>query len=216
LRDTYQHKGARRKLVETLKTKGIQSSQVLTAINLVPRHFFMNKGFEGKAYLDKAFPIGSEQTISQPFTVAFQTQLLDVKKREKILEIGTGSGYQAAILGALGGRVFTIERQESLYKKAKNILGEMRFGNIRCYFKDGYKGLPEFAPFDKILVTAGAKKVPEQLIEQLKIGGYLVIPVGKEVQKMQRIVKISDNELRTEDWGDFRFVPFLKGVNKTK
>jgi len=200
--------------VATLAQKGIESKRVLSAIELVPRHFFLDKSFESKAYVDKAFPIGNDQTISQPFTVAFQSQLLAIKKREKVLEIGTGSGYQAAILGALGARVFTIERQEDLYKKSKKLLHQLGFGNIRCYFKDGYKGLPEFAPFDKIIVTAGATEVPKALIKQLKIGGYLVIPVGKKVQKMQRIIKISEDELRTEEWGDFKFVPFLKGVVK--
>ena len=212
--DNYRHKGLRRKLVATLAQKGIESKRVLSAIELVPRHFFLDKSFESKAYVDKAFPIGNDQTISQPFTVAFQSQLLAIKKREKVLEIGTGSGYQAAILGALGARVFTIERQEDLYKKSKKLLHQLGFGNIRCYFKDGYKGLPEFAPFDKIIVTAGATEVPKALIKQLKIGGYLVIPVGKKVQKMQRIIKISEDELRTEEWGDFKFVPFLKGVVK--
>ena len=212
--DTYQHKGLRRKLVATLANKGIHSEQVLSAMELVPRHFFLDKTFESKAYIDQAFPIGNDQTISQPFTVAFQTQLLEVEKREKILEIGTGSGYQAAILGALGARVFTIERQEPLYKKAKKLLAQLGLGNIRCYFKDGYKGLAEFAPFDKIIVTAGADEVPEALLQQLKIGGFMVIPVGDGVQKMQRIIKVSENELRTEEWGDFKFVPFLKGVAK--
>lgn len=212
--DNYRHKGLRRKLVAALAQKGIESKRVLSAIELVPRHFFLDKSFESKAYIDKAFPIGNDQTISQPFTVAFQSQLLAIKKREKVLEIGTGSGYQAAILGALGARVFTIERQEDLYKKSRKLLHQLGFGNIRCYFKDGYKGLAEFAPFDKIIVTAGAAEVPEALLKQLKIGGFLVIPVGEKVQKMQRIIKISEEELRTEEWGDFKFVPFLKGVNK--
>ena len=212
--DNYRHKGLRRKLVDTLRRKGIHSEQVLAAMELVPRHFFLDKSFESKAYIDQAFPIGNEQTISQPFTVAFQTQLLDIEKREKVLEIGTGSGYQAAILAALGARVFTIERQEVLHNRARKLLAQLGFGNIRCYFKDGYKGLPEFAPFDKILVTAGATEVPETLLKQLKMGGSLVVPVGDDVQKMLRIIKISENEWQTEDWGDFRFVPFLKGVVK--
>lgn len=212
--DNYRHKGLRRKLVAVLAQKGIESKRVLSAIELVPRHFFLDKSFESKAYIDKAFPIGNDQTISQPFTVAFQTQLLEIKKREKVLEIGTGSGYQASILGALGARVFTIERQEDLYKKSKKLLHQLGFGNIRCYFKDGYKGLPEFAPFDKIIVTAGANEVPEALLKQLKIGGFLVIPVGTKVQKMQRIIRVSENEWQTEEWGDFKFVPFLKGVVK--
>jgi protein-L-isoaspartate(D-aspartate) O-methyltransferase len=212
--DNYRHKGLRRKLVEMLAKKGIESVRVLSAMEVVPRHFFLDKTFESKAYVDKAFPIGNNQTISQPFTVAFQTQLLEVKKREKILEIGTGSGYQAAILGALGARVFTVERQEPLYKKAKNLLRELGLGNIRCYFKDGTRGLAEFAPFDKIIVTAGAEEVPKALFEQLKIGGFLVIPVGDDVQKMLRIVKVAQDKWRTDEFGDFKFVPFLGGVVK--
>ncbi len=212
--DNYRHKGLRRKLVETLAKKGIESERVLSAMDKVPRHFFLDKTFESKAYIDKAFPIGNDQTISQPFTVAFQTQLLEVKKREKILEIGTGSGYQAAILGALGARVFTIERQEPLYKKAKKLLHQLGLGNIRCYFKDGNKGLAEFAPFDKIIVTAGAEEVPKALFDQLRIGGFLVIPVGDGVQKMLRIVKVAEDKWRTDEFGDFKFVPFLKGVAK--
>ena len=155
--------------------------------------------------------IGKGQTISQPYTVAFQTQLLEVEKRMRILEIGTGSGYQAAILGALGARVFTVERQEELYLKTKKIIATKIFGNIRCYFKDGTKGLKEFAPYDRIIATAGAEKIPETLLKQLKIGGMMVIPVGGEVQEMKRIIKKSETEYVEENWGDFRFVPFLKG-----
>lgn len=181
----------------------------------IPRHFFLDKAFEEWAYQDKAFPIGNEQTISQPYTVAYQTDLLEVKKRDKIMEIGTGSGYQAALLAALGARVYTIERQEALYEKAKNLLPKLGFGNIRFYFKDGYKGLPEFAPFDKILVTAGADSIPEELKKQLKIGGILVVPVGDaKIQSMYKITRIAENEYREEKLDNFRFVPFLKGVEK--
>lgn len=217
MEDTYRHKGLRKKLVDSIRQKGIKDEKVLAAMNALPRHFFIeDKAFVEKAYQDKAFPIGNEQTISQPYTVAFQTQLLEVEKREKILEIGTGSGYQAVILAILGARVFTLERQENLFHKTSERLQRMGLGNIRCYFKDGFKGLREFAPFDKILVTAGAAEIPHKLLNQLKIGGYLVIPVGRGSQKMLRIIKISEDEFQTEDWGNFRFVPFLKGVNKLK
>ena len=205
----------RRKLVEKLAEKGIKNEAVLAAIASIPRHFFMEKAFVEWAYEDKAFPIGKEQTISQPYTVAFQTSLLDVQKREKILEVGTGSGYQAAVLASLGARVYTIERQEELYKKSTQLLAQMGFGNIRCFFRDGYKGLAEFAPFDKILVTAGAKEIPEKLLNQLSIGGILVVPIGEgKVQKMYRFQRTSETKFKRETFGDFRFVPFLKGLNK--
>ncbi len=214
-KDTYRHKGLRKKLVETIRAKGIKDEKVLSAINSLPRHFFMEKAFEEWAYVDKAFPIGSDQTISQPYTVAFQTELLQIKKRDKVLEVGTGSGYQAAILALLGARVHTIERQEELFHKTNELLGMLEVGNIRTYFRDGYKGLPEFAPFDKMIVTAGAKEIPEALKNQLKIGGVLVIPVGDDnVQKMYRITRISEKEFKKEEFANFRFVPFLKGTNK--
>lgn len=214
-KDTYRHKGLRKKLVETIREKGIRDEKVLSAINSLPRHFFMEKGFEEWAYVDKAFPIGSDQTISQPYTVAFQTELLQVKKRDKVMEIGTGSGYQAAILALLGARVHTIERQEALFNKTNELFEKLDVGNIRTYFRDGYKGLPEFAPFDKIIVTAGAKNIPTTLKNQLKIGGVLVIPVGEDsLQKMYRITRISEKEFKKEEFANFRFVPFLKGTNK--
>lgn len=213
--DTYRHKGLRKKLVETIRSKGIRDEKVLSAINALPRHFFLEKAFEEWAYVDQAFPIGNEQTISQPYTVAFQTELLQIKKRDKVLEVGTGSGYQAAILALLGARVHTIERQEALFHKTNALLEKLEVGNIRTYFRDGYKGLPEFAPFDKMIVTAGATNIPEALKEQLKIGGTLVIPVGDaQSQKMYRITKISAKEFRKEEFADFRFVPFLKGTNR--
>jgi len=215
LKDTYRHKGLRKKLIDSLRRKGIQNENILAAMKAIPRHFFLDIAFEEWAYQDKAFPIGYDQTISQPFTVAYQTILLDVKKRDKIMEIGTGSGYQAALLAALGARVFTIERQEALHKEAKNLLSKMGFGHIRFYFKDGYKGLPEFAPFDKILVTAGAGSIPEELKKQVKIGGILVVPVGNsKVQRMYKITRMAENEYLEEKLDDFRFVPFLKGVKK--
>ncbi len=214
-KDTYRHKGLRKKLVETIRAKGIKDEKVLSAINSLPRHFFMEKAFEEWAYVDKAFPIASNQTISQPYTVAFQTELLQIKKRDKVLEVGTGSGYQAAILALLGARVYTIERQEELFHKTNELLSRLEVGNIRTFFRDGYKGLPEFAPFDKMIVTAGAKEIPEALKNQLKIGGVLVIPVGDDnVQKMYRITRISEKEFKKEEFAAFRFVPFLKGTNK--
>ncbi len=213
-KDSYRHKGMRRRLVDTLRQKGITDERVLAAMGLIPRHFFLDKAFEEHAYEDKAFPIGNEQTISQPYTVAFQSQLLDVKKREKILEIGTGSGYQAAILGSLGARVYTVERQEALYVKTKQLLSFFQMRNLRCYLRDGTMGLPEYAPFDKIIVTAGATEVPEALRLQMKVGGILVIPVGEKEQIMYRIRRVSETEWEEEERGDFRFVPFLGGINR--
>jgi protein-L-isoaspartate(D-aspartate) O-methyltransferase len=214
MEDTYQHKGLRQKLVDKIRRMGIEDENVLSAMMAVPRHFFLDSTFAHLAYKDQPVGIGKGQTISQPYTVAFQTQLLEVEKRMRVLEIGTGSGYQAAILGVLGARVFTVERQEELYLKAKEILETKIFGNIRCYFRDGTKGLKEFAPYDRIIATAGADKVPEALLEQLKIGGILVIPVGVETQVMKRIIKKSETEYIEEDWGGFRFVPFLEGKEK--
>lgn len=215
MKDTYRHKGLRRKLVDTLAAKGIKDERVLNAINSLPRHFFLDKAFEEWAYQDKAFPIGNEQTISQPFTVAYQSVLLDIKKRDKVLEIGTGSGYQAAILELLGARVYTIERQELLYKKSTELLSQIGLKGIRTYFRDGYKGIPELAPFDKIIVTAGASEIPEALRSQLTIGGVMVIPVGNKTQIMYKITRTAENEYLEEQMDRFKFVPFLKGTNKT-
>lgn len=202
----------RRKLVDSLRAKGILDEQVLAAIGTLPRHFFLEAAFEDWAYEDKPFPIGCEQTISQPYTVAYQTELLELQPRLKVLEVGTGSGYQAAILGLLKARVFTVERHKPLYEKARKLLAELPIGNVRCYHRDGYLGLPEFAPFDRILATAGAHEVPPALLQQLAIGGILVIPVGTDKQRMQRITKTADASFQYEDLGDFRFVPFLKGM----
>jgi len=213
-KDSYRHKGMRRKLVDAVAKKGIKDPRILEAMDLLPRHFFLEKAFEEIAYQDKAFPIGSEQTISQPFTVAYQTELLAIKAREKVLEIGTGSGYQAAILAMLGARVFSVERQEPLFHTAKKILSELGLGNVRCRLGDGWKGLGEFAPFDKIIVTCGADKVPEKLKQQLKIGGILVVPVGVKAQKMFKITRISKEEFEEEILQTFRFVPMLKGIRK--
>lgn len=211
--DSYKHKGLRKKLVEILRKKGVEE-KILTAVEAVPRHFFLDKAFEEQAYLDKALPIDADQTISQPYTVAFQSSLLEIKKRDKVLEIGTGSGYQATILRELGARVYSIERQEKLYHKTKKKLVEMGYHLIRLYLKDGMKGLPEFAPFDKIIVTAGATEVPKALLDQLAIGGILVIPVGdNQGQKMLRIIRVSEKEYVKKTFHNFRFVPLLKGVN---
>lgn len=214
MKDSYRHKGLRKQLAEQLREKGIKDERVLRAIGQLPRHFFLDKAFEEWAYQDKPFPIGKDQTISQPYTVAYQTSLLEVKKRDKVLEIGTGSGYQAAILALLGARVHTVERQELLYERAKALLQQLEIGNVRCYLRDGYKGLPEFAPFDKIIVTAGAKEVPKPLLQQLRIGGCLVIPVGEQAQRMKRITRLDEDNYEHEDFANFRFVPFVKGVNK--
>lgn len=214
MKDTYRHKGMRRRLIAQLRTRGIKDEGVLMAMGELPRHYFLDKAFEEHAYEDKAFPIGSEQTISQPYTVAYQTSLLNVQKRDKILEVGTGSGYQAAVLALLGARVYTVERQEALFYATKTLLDALQLGNIRCFLRDGYKGLPEYAPFDKILVTAGANEVPEALLQQLAVGGILVIPVGEKVQKMYRITRLSDTDYQHESFDDFRFVPFLEGIQK--
>lgn len=214
MEDTYWHKGMRRKLIESLREKGIRDERVLDAMERLPRHFFLEKAFEEKAYEDKAFPIGKEQTISQPYTVAYQTELLEVDARHKVLEIGTGSGYQAAVLALLGARVFTVERQEELYLRTRELLVQLGLKTIRCFFRDGTLGLPEFGPFDRILVTAGAEKIPQSLLDQLAPEGYLVIPVGKDVQKMQRIRKDAEGHLHKEVFDTFRFVPFLKGTEK--
>lgn len=210
--DTYRHQGMRRQLIDELRQKGIRDERVLGAMNTLPRHFFLDNAFEEWAYQDQPFPIAAGQTISQPYTVAYMTELLEARKRDKVLEIGTGSGYQAAILAMLGARVFSIERQKELYEAAKILLEQLGFSRIRLFFRDGYKGLPEFAPFDRIIVTAGAPYIPEPLKQQLKIGGILVIPVGEDVQTMFRITRRSETEFEEEKKGSFRFVPFLGGT----
>ncbi len=212
--DTYRHKGLRKRMVDALRHRGITDEAVLAAMAAIPRHFFLEKAFEEHAYEDKAFPIGCEQTISQPYTVAYQTVLLDIKNGDHVLEIGTGSGYQAAVLAALGAKVFTVERQEALYLQTKKLLADMGFSTVKCFFRDGSKGLPEKAPFDKVIVTAGAPVIPEPLVKQLSIGGILVIPVGESVQKMLKITRLSATEFKQEHLGDFRFVPFLEGVSR--
>lgn len=201
-------------MVDALRRRGIADEAVLTALSMIPRHFFLDKAFEEHAYEDKPFPIGCEQTISQPFTVAYQTVLLEIKNGDRVLEIGTGSGYQAAILAALGAKVFTVERQETLYFNTKKHLDELGFKTVKCFFRDGSKGLAEKAPFDKIIVTAGAPVIPEPLKEQLAVGGILVIPVGESVQRMLKITRVSATEFQEERLDDFRFVPFLEGVQR--
>jgi len=212
MEDSFRHKGLRQKLVEELRQKGIRDERVLAAIGKVPRHVFMDSSFINYSYKDKAFPIGAGQTISQPYTVAFQTQLLDVQPGDKVLEVGTGSGYQAAVLVEMGARVFTIERQKELYVKAMQLLPQLGY-RPNFFFSDGTMGLPAYAPFDKIIVTAAAEEIPNALIQQLKVGGRLVIPVGKRnAQQMMLVEKISESEFRTSSHGNFIFVPLLKGI----
>jgi protein-L-isoaspartate(D-aspartate) O-methyltransferase len=210
LNDSFKHKGLRKKLIQTIKSKGINNANVLSAIGKVPRHLFMDSGFIDHAYQDKAFPIGADQTISQPFTVAFQTELLEVNKGDKVLEVGTGSGYQAAVLCELGANVFSIERQGDLYKKVVNFLPSINYYPKKIVYGDGYKGLKEEAPFDSIIVTAGAPFVPKTLLNQLKIGGRLVIPVGENIQVMTLYVRVSEKKFNMKEFGEFQFVPLLK------
>lgn len=213
IHDSLQHRGMRRRLVETIVGKGITNQAVINAIGKIPRHLFMESGFVRFAYQDKAFPIGAGQTISQPFTVAYQTELLNVKPTDKILEVGTGSGYQAAVLVELGAQVFTIERQKELYVKVQQFLPSLGY-HPRFFLGDGYKGLPTYGPFDGIIVTAGAPYIPEDLKEQLKIGARLVIPVDYEGhQKMMVLKRIGENEFEQNEFGNFSFVPLLKGIN---
>lgn len=210
--DTYRHKGLRKKLVETLRAKGIKDELVLKAIENVPRHLFMDSSFVEFAYKDSAFPIAAGQTISQPYTVAYQTELLCIKQGEKVLEIGTGSGYQACVLCEMGAKVFSIERQKLLFDQTKKLLPTIGY-NPKLFFGDGYAGQPAFAPFHKILITAAAPEIPAKLIEQLKPGGYLVIPhdsAGGDYQVMMRITKKADGSLDVEEFDKFRFVPMLQ------
>ena len=205
------HKGLRKKLVDEIRQKGIYDERVLNAINKVPRHLFMDSSFVHFAYKDQAFPIAANQTISQPFTVAFQTQLLDIRHGDKVLEVGTGSGYQSAVLLELGARVFTIERQKILNIGAQSLLPNLGY-NPRFFYGDGFEGLPTYAPFDKIVVTAAAQEIPVKLSEQLCPGGKMVIPVGgRSTQNMILIEKLPDGQLQQTDHGAFVFVPMLKG-----
>ena len=212
MQDTYRHKGLRKQLAQVVSEKGIKNVDVLKAIQTIPRHLLIpDNALHKYAYEDKPFPIGSGQTISQPYTVAFQSELLALKKRDKVLEIGTGSGYQTAVLLELGAKVFSVERQKALFDRTKDLLPKLGYTSAKLFFGDGYKGLPAFAPFDKIIVTAGAPYIPEDLLQQLKVGGILVIPVGEgDFQVMKKITKTGESQFDTEDLGDFRFVPLLK------
>lgn len=212
--EDYRYKGLRKKLVQLLRKRGITDERILGAIGKIPRHRFLDQAFAEWAYKDVAFPIGSDQTISQPYTVAYQTLLLDINMGQKVLEIGTGSGYQATVLSEMGAKVYSIERQAKLFERTEKLLKKLGYGRIRVYLKDGMKGLPRFAPFDRILVTAGARSVPEALKEQLAIEGKLVIPVGpQDHQKMLRITRLSEDEFQTETFENFKFVPLLGGIN---
>ena len=210
--DSYRHKGLRKKLIDSIRDKGITDENVLNAMMNIPRHFFMDTALEHIAYQDRAFPIGEGQTISQPYTVAYQTQLLQVLPHEKILEIGTGSAYQAMVLAEMGANVFTIERQRKLFEITKDFILKKRYPAIKYFYGDGFEGLPTFAPFDKIIITAAAPFIPPKLIEQLKTGGKMVIPLDENgIQKMMRITKNEDGSLDEETFSDFSFVPMLKG-----
>jgi protein-L-isoaspartate(D-aspartate) O-methyltransferase len=213
--DTYQHKGLRKKLVDFLRNdKGITDEKVLNAINAIPRHFFLDSAFDKIAYEDRAFPIGEDQTISQPFTVAYQSQLLQIKRGDKILEIGTGSVYQATVLAELGAWVYTIERQKKLYEKNKGYFFKLKYPNIKFFYGDGFEGLPTFAPFDKVIITAAAPFIPPKLVAQMKVGGMMVIPVDEgDVQRMLRLIKQADGTMMEETFEHFSFVPMLAGKN---
>ena len=212
IEDSYRHKGLRRQLVETVRQKGITDEKVLNAIEKVPRHFFLDSAFDKVAYEDRAFPIGEGQTISQPYTVAYQTQLLEVKPFEKVLEIGTGSAYQACVLAELGVTVYTIERQKTLFDSNKSFGYLRKYPNIKMFYGDGYEGLPTYAPFDKVIITAAAPGIPQKLIDQLKPGGVMVIPVGMgEIQRMMRITKSENGELTEQVFDNFSFVPMVEG-----
>ena len=211
--DTYLHKGLRNKLVEILKEKGITDEQVLKAIHSIPRHYFLDSAFDKIAYEDRAFPIAADQTISQPYTVAYQTQLLQIKKGEKVLEIGTGSMYQTTVLAAMGAQVFTIERQKQLFDQTPTYLFKEQYANIQFFFGDGFEGLPLLAPFDKILITAAAPKNPEKLWAQLKVSGKMIIPLDESdgAQRMLRLTKKRDGSVKQEKFDAFSFVPMLEG-----
>ena len=213
MKDTAKHQGLRNQLVSILKEKGIVDKSVLEAINKIPRHLFLNSSFADYAYQDKAFPIGAGQTISQPYTVAFQSQLLEVKKDHKILEIGTGSGYQTAVLCLMGAKVFSVERQNELFKQTSALLPKLGIRPKHLSFGDGYKGLSNHAPFDSIIVTAGAPIIPQALMAQLKIGGRLVIPLGEKNQIMTLLIRKNETQFEKHEFGDFKFVPLLENKN---
>jgi protein-L-isoaspartate(D-aspartate) O-methyltransferase len=210
MKDDFKQQGRRKQLIETVKEKGVSDEKVLTGLNKIPRHLFMDSSFEDHAYQDKAFPIAAGQTISQPFTVAFQTQLLEVKPGDKILEVGTGSGYQTALLCELKAKVYSIERQLELYKKTKLFLDKIGYRPKHLAYGDGYKGIPSYAPFDKIIVTAGAPEIPKKLLAQLKINGKMVIPLGEENQIITLITRTGEKKFEQKEFGGFRFVPLLR------
>ncbi len=212
--DTYRHKGLRKQLMNILRDKGITDENVLHAMNNIPRHFFLDTALDNIAYEDRAFPIGDGQTISQPYTVAYQTQLLQVRPNDKILEIGTGSVYQATVLAEMGAKVFTIERQKNLYEKSKQYIFRSKYPNIKFFYGDGFEGLPTYAPFDKVIITAAAPFIPPKLIQQLKPGGFMVVPVDEgDSQRMLRLTKNIDGTYNEESFDNFSFVPMLKGKN---
>jgi protein-L-isoaspartate(D-aspartate) O-methyltransferase len=212
IEDTYRHKGLRKKLVQGIQAKGISDERVLDAILEIPRHFFLDSAFDEKAYEDKAFPIGEGQTISQPYTVAYQSQLLEVRPFMKVLEIGTGSAYQAVVLAEMGAQVYTIERQRKLYEGNKSFAFLKKYTTIKFFYGDGYEGLPTYAPFDRVLITAAAPEIPQKLIDQLKPGGLMVIPLGAgNVQQMMRITKMQNGALKEEVFDQFSFVPMISG-----
>lgn len=213
MKDSFKHQGMRQQLVNVVASKGITNAKVLDAIGAIPRHLFMDSSFLDHAYQDKAFPIAASQTISQPYTVAFQTELMQIKPGDKVLEIGTGSGYQTAVLCLLGAKVFSIERQQELFKITSKFLPKLGYRAKKLIFGDGYIGLKEEAPFDSIIVTAGAPFVPKPLLSQLKIGGRLVIPVGENVQTMTLFVRKGTKEFEKQEFGEFRFVPLLEDKN---
>ena len=207
--DSFKHKGLRRQMIDYLRTKGISDERVLQAMNEVPRHFFLDSSLDLLAYQDRALSILCEQTISQPSTVAFQTQLLNIQEDDKVLEIGTGSGYQTCVLCKMKARVYTIERYKPLHNSAQELFSLLKC-HPKCFFGDGYLGLPRYAPFDKIIVTCGADKLPEVLLQQMKVGGVMVIPIGNDTQTMYRITKTNENTFEQEAFGDFKFVPMLQ------
>ncbi len=213
MKNTSKHEGLRNQLAKLLEDKGITDKKVLEAIKIIPRHLFLDSSFEDFAYQDKAFPIAAGQTISQPYTVAYQTQLLQVKKDDKILEIGTGSGYQTAVLCLLGAKVFSVERQNELFKITSALLPKLGIRPKHLSFGDGYKGLPNHAPFDSIIVTAGAPIIPKPLMAQLKIGGKLLIPLGENEQIMTMLIRKNETQFEKHEFGDFKFVPLLENKN---
>lgn len=217
--DTYRHKGLRKKLIDQLRDKGITDEKVLEAMNNIPRHFFLDSAFDDVAYEDRAFPISVGQTISQPYTVAYQSQLLGIKPLDKVLEIGTGSAYQASVLAEMGARVFSIERQKQLFEENKKFFYIQKYRQLKCFYGDGFEGLPTYAPFDKVIITAAAPEIPQKLIQQMKTGGAMIIPLnegGDDVQRMLRLTKQADGTCLKETFDRFSFVPMLTGKSETK